>query len=93
MVALVNRPGSTTTLPPRVPISRRIVDDVRAQIRSGELKPGDRLPSIVGLQALYECSDTPVKSALSTLHTLGLIEGHQGKANFVAKDAPALAQR
>ncbi len=78
-------------MPPRVPISRRIVDDVRAQIRSGALKPGDRLPSIAGLQQQYECSDTPVKAALSTLHTLGLIEGHQGRANFVTDEAPALA--
>lgn len=76
---------------PRVPISRRIVDDIRAQIRSGELKPGDPLPSVSALRELYNCSDTPVKTAIHDLQTLGLVEGHQGKANFVTAEAPGLA--
>jgi len=76
------RPGSATM--PETPRSRVIVDDIRAQIQSGVLKPGAKLPSTEELKAKYECSDTPVKTALTTLEALGLIVRRQGVGSFVA---------
>lgn len=82
MGALAGRLGSTATMP-RVFYRQRIIEDIRAGISSGQLKPGDKLPTQAQLAAQYGCSETPVKQALAILEALGLVEGHQGKGTFV----------
>jgi DNA-binding GntR family transcriptional regulator len=72
---------------PRTPDYQRIANEIRAKISSGELKPGDRLPSISQLQKQYAVSAQPVKSALLVLQTEGLVEGHQGRGVFVVDRA------
>lgn len=72
---------------PRVPHRKRIADDIREKIRSGEWPPGHQLPSERELIAYYGTSAEPVRFALSRLEAEGLIEGHQGKARYVAGDA------
>lgn len=67
----------------RTPMYQLIVADIRGSIAGGQLKPGDRLPSITQLSAQYECSETVVKTALAVLRAMDLIEGQQGVANFV----------
>lgn len=69
---------------PETPAYQRIIDDIRAQIASGELKPGDRLPTKSELAASYEVSTQPVEMALRLLQAEGLLLGRQGKAVFVA---------
>jgi GntR family transcriptional regulator len=66
------------------PSYRRIVDDITAKIRSGELSPGDQLPSMRELQEQYGVGSTAVRNALLTLRAQGLTEGHQGKGVYVA---------
>jgi len=61
----------------------RIADEIGVQIRSGVLRPGDRLPSISELAERYEVSQTTVKSALLVLKERGLTEGRQGRGTFV----------
>jgi GntR family transcriptional regulator len=68
---------------PRMPDYQRIAGDIRGKIATGELRPGDRLPSISQLQQQYGVSAQPVKSALLVLQTEGLVEGHQGRGVFV----------
>jgi DNA-binding GntR family transcriptional regulator len=72
---------------PRMPDYQRIAHDIRDKIDSGELRPGDRLPSISQLQKQYGVSAQPVKSALLVLQTAGLVEGHQGRGVFVIEQA------
>ncbi len=72
---------------PRMPDYQRIAHDIREKINSGELRPGDRLPSISQLQKQYGVSAQPVKSALLVLQTAGLVEGHQGRGVFVIDQA------
>lgn len=67
------------------PLPRRIVDDIRARIRSGELKPGDRLPTHAALRKRYDCSITPVREAMTALKQAGLVYGHPGRAVYVAE--------
>ena len=66
----------------RTPDYQRIANEYRDRIKSGELKAGDRLPSISQLQKQYGVSAQPVKSALLVLQTEGLVEGHQGRAGI-----------
>lgn len=82
MVASVRRPGSTDM--PETPASRRIVADIRAQIESGKLQPGDRLPTGRELKQRYQVSDTPVKTAIDRLEAMGLVVRRQGVGWFVA---------
>lgn len=72
---------------PATPVYRRIISDVQRRVASGELKPGDKLPSIAELMHTWKCSDTPVKAALGRLQDAGVLEGHQGVGVFVAGGA------
>jgi GntR family transcriptional regulator len=70
------------------PIQQRIIDDVRGRIASGELQPGDQLPSISQMRIVYDASDTPIKAALAWLDATGYIRRHQGKGVYVAENPP-----
>jgi DNA-binding GntR family transcriptional regulator len=70
-----------------MPVYRRIIDDIRFKIESGELKPGDKVPSVTELMDAYQCSDTPVKTALRLMEDAGLLRGHQGRGVYVALPA------
>ncbi|MGN9813119.1 winged helix-turn-helix domain-containing protein [Micromonospora sp. BQ11] len=74
---------------PRKPVYEQVVNDVVASIRSGTLKPGDKLPTIAELARQYNSSDNPIKRALWMLDERGWIEVHQGKGSFVAAEPPA----
>ncbi|MFF8603944.1 GntR family transcriptional regulator [Streptomyces sp. NPDC015232] len=65
--------------------SRRhvIADDLRAQISTGRIKAGDRLPSEAQLAARYTVSTPTLRSALALLQAEGLVEKVHGKGNFV----------
>ncbi len=52
---------------------RQIYALLRAQITSGELAPGDRLPSITSLAQHYEVAMTTVRKALDALKAEGLV--------------------
>jgi DNA-binding GntR family transcriptional regulator len=72
-------------MPPRVSYVRRIVSDIQTQIATGQLQPGDKLPTHAELAKLYDCSEQPVKAALQILAALGALEPHQGKGVYVAE--------
>ena len=74
---------------PHIADYHRIADDIRARITSGELRPGDQLPSIAELRRQYGVSSTPVKNALLVLQTEGHTEGRQGRGVFVVARRPA----
>lgn len=69
---------------PAVPIYQRIISRVEKQIESGQLKPGDKLPSISELRAEYECSAPIVNKAIRVLEIRGLIVGRPGRGTYVA---------
>ncbi|MFF0117599.1 GntR family transcriptional regulator [Streptomyces prasinus] len=71
---------------PPVP-SRRdaIADDLRDQIVTGRLKPGERLPSEAHLAAQYMVSTPTLRNALAVLQAEGLVEKTHGKGNFVRR--------
>jgi DNA-binding GntR family transcriptional regulator len=76
----------------RKPEYWRIANDIRSQIDSGLLAPGDRLPPISALTAQYGATTIAVRNALLMLQTDGLAEGRQGQGTFVT-GAPRPAPR
>jgi DNA-binding transcriptional regulator YhcF (GntR family) len=62
---------------------RRVLDDIRAQIRDGRLTRGMRLPSAKELTAHYGVAQMTVQRALQELKHDGLIFSVQGKGTYV----------
>jgi GntR family transcriptional regulator len=62
----------------------RIADDLRRKILSGELSPGDVVPSEGELAELWHSSRGPIRNALAALRTEGLIETRRGRPARVA---------
>jgi GntR family transcriptional regulator len=62
-----------------------IADDLRLQITTGHLKPGERLPPESGLADRYKVSTQTLRSALAVLQGEGLVEKIHGKGNFVRR--------
>ncbi|MEU4389839.1 GntR family transcriptional regulator [Kribbella sp. NPDC023855] len=68
----------------------RISTHVLEEIRSGVLRPGDRVASEMELAAQFEVSRITSKRALEVLREAGLIERIRGKGSFVVKQLPNL---
>lgn len=73
-------------------VYERIADDLRQLIRTGELAPGDRLPSETAIADQYRKSLPTVRQALALLQAEGLIQKQHGRGNFV-RQARKLVQR
>jgi len=69
---------------PVKPKWQQIADHIRSQIESGELGPGDRLPSTAQLRNQYNVSATVVRQAVLVLQTQGIVQGVHGLGVFVA---------
>ena len=65
-----------------------LVDTLVAQIESGDLAPGQRLPTEQEIVNATGVSRTVVREALASLRAKGLITTRQGLGAFVAKDPP-----
>jgi GntR family transcriptional regulator len=66
-----------------VPIYRQIIDQVRAGIASGSLRPGDQLPTVRQLAVDLEINPNTVVRAYRELELGGLLESNQGTGTFV----------
>ncbi len=64
-------------------ISEEIVDQIRALISQGQLKPGERVPSERDLAAFLGVSRPSVREAIMVLEAMGLVESRQGGGTFV----------
>ncbi|MEO8153319.1 MAG: FadR/GntR family transcriptional regulator [Rhizobacter sp.] len=65
-------------------LSDQLAAHLSAQIESGELSPGDRLPTEHKLSLIHGVSRTVVREAVHQLKSLGLLLSRQGSGVFVA---------
>jgi GntR family transcriptional regulator len=72
----------------RVPLYSRLRQALHDRVTSGEWQPGDRIPTIRELCALYGVSRITVVQALDTLAHDGFLQRWQGKGVFVSQLAP-----
>jgi GntR family transcriptional regulator of arabinose operon len=69
---------------------RRVFEHLLASIQSGELKPGDRLPSEAELGKLFDASRITVAKAVHDLQRMGLVTRRPGAGTHVlAEDRPS----
>ncbi|MHC4800062.1 MAG: GntR family transcriptional regulator, partial [Planctomycetota bacterium] len=73
-----------------VPIYRQIIDQIRYQIAGGELRPGDRLPSVRELARQLPVNQNTVLKPSDLLAGEGLLIRRQGDGTFVEDTPPAL---
>lgn len=63
----------------------KIMEDLREQILSGSLRPGDKLPSENELSRQYQISRQTVRKALSILQNAGYIYAEHGRGTFCSE--------
>jgi GntR family transcriptional regulator len=67
------------------PMYRQIAEDLREQIESGKLKPGQQLRTEIELREHYSASRNTVRDAIKWLISLGLVETRPGQGTFVVQ--------
>jgi DNA-binding GntR family transcriptional regulator len=73
------------TAVPSTPQYRVIAADLRDAIESGDLRPGEPLPSEAALAKQYGVSRGTARHALAELEGAGLVEPIHGKGRFVRR--------
>jgi len=68
-----------------VPVYEQIADVIAAQIASGELAPGARVPSESTLTQRFEVSRDTARRAVELLRQRGLVETRSGKGSYVIR--------
>src|ERR1041384_2160552 len=66
-----------------VPLYRQLLEQMGAQIRSGKLARGERLPATRELAGLLGLNRTTVSAAYAMLQEHGLLAGRVGRGSFV----------
>jgi GntR family transcriptional regulator len=67
------------------PIYRSIAEDLRRQIETGELRPGQQLRTEIELRDHYNASRNTIRDAIKLLVTRGLVETRPGQGTFVVE--------
>lgn len=67
----------------REPIYSQIVEQVKTQVATGALKPGDQLPTVRQLAADLRVNFNTVARAYRILHADGVISTQQGRGTFI----------
>jgi GntR family transcriptional repressor for pyruvate dehydrogenase complex len=68
---------------------RQVADSIMASIRSGEYKPGSRLPSERDLAVAFKVSRPTLREAMIALEILGLVDSRHGSGIYVTEHPPA----
>jgi GntR family transcriptional regulator len=71
-----------------VPITRQIADQIRAQCAGGEVRPGERLPSVRELARELAVNQNTILRVYEKLTTEGLLERRHGAGTYVSHDLP-----
>jgi len=67
----------------KISISESVLKTIVELIRNGDLKPGDKLPSIQLFSEKLQVGASSVREALKQLQVMGVIEIKQGEGTFV----------
>ncbi|MGI6433702.1 MAG: FadR/GntR family transcriptional regulator [Sphaerochaetaceae bacterium] len=71
----------------RQSVPEKIIENIKEQIISGDLSPGDRLPSETRLSELFGVGRGTIREAMKALFYLGLIDRDSSRNTFVSETA------
>lgn len=63
---------------------RQVVAQFQAQVRAGNLQPGDKLPPEREMALQFGVGRNSIREAIRELHLLGLVDSRHGEGTFVA---------
>jgi GntR family transcriptional regulator len=66
-----------------MPVYRQIIDQIRFGIASGQLKPGEQLPTVRGLAVELKVNLNTVSKAYKELEIKNILETQQGTGTFI----------
>ena len=89
MRALPGQTRDPRTRPRRTNLAEQIARGLRRKLQSGEMRPGDRLPTEKELSQSHGVSRAVVREAVAALRSDGLVVARQGSGVFVAEQPPA----
>ncbi|MFF0122572.1 GntR family transcriptional regulator [Micromonospora arida] len=64
---------------------RRIANEIAGKVKSGELAPGEKLPSTREMAEQYGVHISTINRVMTILKDRELAEGHPGKGVYVAE--------
>ena len=67
------------------PMYRQIAEDLRGQVASGDLQPGQQLRTEIELREQYGASRNTIRDAIKLLIAWGLVETRPGQGTFVVR--------
>jgi GntR family transcriptional regulator len=70
------------------PLYQQLAAVLRERIRTGDLPPGERMPTEAQLAESYDASRNTIRLALDVLRNEGLITSRQGRGSFVRAEPP-----
>lgn len=65
-----------------------IINEIIQHIKSGELKPGSKLPTERDMSQMFGVGRSSIREATKALVLSGYLESSQGKGTFIRKDLP-----
>lgn len=71
-----------------LPIYAQMIDQIRRAVASGELSPGEQLPTVRQLAVELRINPNTVARVYRELEHLGLIATRQGRGTFVTEARP-----
>ena len=74
-----------------LPIYRQIIEQIRRAVASGQLAPGDQLPSVRDLAAQLLVNPNTVARVYRDLERDGLLETRRGQGTYVSAEAATMA--
>jgi len=83
-VSWTDRSGRINHRIPRL-LWMQVADDLRAEMHSGGLRPGDKLPGEAEMANVYGVSRDTIRRATSELSEEGLLVILHGRGTFVAE--------
>ncbi|MFB1099877.1 MULTISPECIES: GntR family transcriptional regulator [Bacillaceae] len=80
----------TDTFQSSQPIYLQLADRLNRQIVSGELKPGDKLPSVRETAVASKVNPNTVQRTYRELEASGIVESRRGQGTFVTENEDIL---
>jgi GntR family transcriptional repressor for pyruvate dehydrogenase complex len=80
---MLNPQHSTPAARRRSLIYETVIEQIKGELLSGRVQPGDRLPTVSAMAARMAVSPASVREAYRVLASMGLLEVTQGRGTFV----------
>lgn len=71
------------TKKPRKNLTEKVINNIKARVNEGELKPGDKLPTEPKMIEQFGVSRTVIREAIASLKADGLVEPKHGVGVFI----------